>query len=167
MGSVMGDRGKAAKIHPRAFIAWAVLVLVNLVLVFQLVRHGGTWLDARNWPHTEASLASVDVQRVVLERAGVPGSQSRYEARVTYRYRVDAFDYETQATIPVADRAAGEALMQGEPVSLIYNPRDPEQTLDAPPGPAAPLAILAGLVFFNGIGMGLLRTLSDFLAMGT
>lgn len=156
-----------SSLHPVVLIAAGALLLVDALLIVHAVRRGMTYISARDWPRLEVRADSVDVQRVVHSRQGLPVASQHHEAVYSFRYRVDGREYNKQTVRSVADRAEAEALKEKQTLSFIYNPRNPEQTLDAPPGPAPLILTLAGLLVVNSIGIGLLRNLASFFGGDT
>lgn len=148
--------------HPLVLIATGVLLLVDALLIVYAVQRGMTYASAREWPRLEVRADSVNVQRVVHTRQGLPVASQHHEAVYSFRYRVDGREYSKQTVRSVADRAEAEALKEKQTLSFIYNPRNPEQTLDAAPGPAPFMLTIVGLLVVNGIGIGLIRNLSAF-----
>lgn len=148
--------------HPVVLIAAGALLLVDALLIVYAVQRGMTYASAREWPRLEVRADSVDVQRVVHSRQGLPVSSQHHEAVYSFRYRVNGREYSKQTVRSVADRAEAEALKEKQTLRFIYNPRNPEQTLEAPPGPAPFILTIVGLLVVNGIGMGLIRNLSAF-----
>lgn len=152
-----------SSMHPLVLIATVALVLVDALLLFYAVQRGMHYASARDWPRLQIHADSVDVQRVVHSREGLPTSTTRhYEAIFSFRYRVEGREYTKRSVRSVADRAEAEALKAGQTLSFIYNPRNPEQTLDAPPGPAPFMITVIGLLMVNAIGITLIRNLTVF-----
>jgi len=156
-----------SSLHPIVLIVAGALLLVDVLLIVYAVQRGMTYASARQWPRLDVRADSVDVQRVVHSRQGLPVASQHHEAVYAFRYRVDGREYGKQTVRSVADRAEAEALKEQQTLSFIYNPRNPEQTLDAPPGPAPFILTLAGLLVVNSIGIGLLRNLASFFGGDT
>lgn len=151
--------------HPLVLIATVALILVDALLLFHAVRRGMQYASAREWPRLQVRADSVDVQSVIHSRESLPTSTTRhYEAVYTFRYRVEGREYSRQAVRSVADRAEAEALKAGQTLSFIYNPRQPGQTLDTPPGPAPLMITVIGLLVVNAMGVGLIRSLAAFFS---
>jgi len=152
-------------IHPLVLIASIALILVDVLLLFHALRRGMQYASAREWPRLQVHADSVDLQSVIHSREGLPTSTTRhYEAVYTFRYRVEGREYSKQTVRSVADRAEAEALKAGQTLSFIYNPRQPEQTLDMPPGPAPFMITVIGLLVVNAMGLGLISNLAAFFS---
>jgi hypothetical protein len=146
--------------HPLVIAAGVALIMVNVFLVYHAFRHYEQYRTARTWPRIEVRADSVDVQRVSYSRQGAPITQHHYEAVVNFRYRVDAREYTKQTVAHVSDRAEAESLKSRSTLSFIYNPANPEETLEQPPGQMPLVLMLVGILVFNGIGIGLVFNLA-------
>lgn len=154
-----------SNMHPLVLIAAIALILVDALLLFHAVQRGTQYASAREWPRLQVRADSVDVQSVIHSREGLPTSTTRhYEAIFSFRYRVDGREYTKQTVRSVTDRAEAEALKAGQTISFIYNPRNPQQTLDTPPGPAPFMITVIGLLVVNAMGLGLIRNLAAFFS---
>lgn len=158
--------GKLGTVHPLVLVAWGALILVDGLLLYHAVRHFQQYMFSRNWPRIVVSADAVDVQRVDYVRQGKPGTEQHYEAVFSYRYAVDGRQYVKQTARPVANREEAERLKERAMIAFIYDPNNPEETLEKTPNETPMILILLGLLTVNGIGIGLIRNITAFLSEG-
>jgi hypothetical protein len=124
------------------------------------------YTQAKHWPRLTVQADKVQLVRVAHEREGSPTSrQDYYEAVFDYRYQVAGRDYQQQTVQRVATQAEADAIKAEAKISFLYNPADPAQILDAPPGPTAVIGTVVGLLIFNSMVFGLLANVQDFFSM--
>lgn len=151
------------EMHPVLWIIVAILVAVDLFLLRRLFDRWQQYTQARRWPRLTVQADKVQLVRVAYEREGSPTSrQEYYEAVFDYRYQVAGRDYQKQTVQRVATQQEADAIKAEARISFLYNPADPAQTLDAPPGPAAVIGTVIGLLIFNSMIFGLLANVQDF-----
>lgn len=152
--------------HPILWLIIAVLVSVDLFLLHHLFDRWQQYSQAQRWPRLTVAADSVQLVRVMHSHEGSPTSaQEYYEAIFDYRYQVAGRDYHKQTARQVGSREEADAIKAEARLSFIYNPRDPAQTLEAAPGPAAVILTLIGLLIFNSMMLGLLANVQDFLGL--
>ena len=152
--------------HPILWVIVAVLVAVDLFLLYRLFDRWQQYTQAQRWPRLTVAADSVQLVRVMHSREGSPTSaQEYYEAIFDYRYQVAGRDYHKQTTRQVGGREEADTIKAEAKLSFIYNPADPAQTLEAAPGPAAVIFTLVGLLIFNSMMSGLLANVQDFLGL--
>lgn len=162
MNAVFGE------VHPLFWLIAAILIAVDVSLLRRLSARWQQYTQSGRWPRLSVQADTVQLLRVVHEREGSPSSrQDYYEAVFDYRYQVAGRDYRKQTVQRVATRDQADALKAAARISFHYNPADPAQTLDVPPGPAVVIATLLGLLIFNSAMLGLLVNVQDFLAIGS
>lgn len=150
--------------HPLAWGALAALLLLDLYLLSLLWRRWRHFHAARRWPRLQVRANRVDLMRVVHTRDGLPtGTTEHHEAVLHFHYQVNGRTFHRRLVKPVADRAGAEALKADATLSFLYNPRRPEETLEAPSGPLPLLVTALGLLVVNGMGLGLVTRLAAFL----
>ena len=151
--------------HPILWVIVAVLVAVVLFLLLRLLNRWQQYTQAQRWPRLTVSADTVKLVRVMHSREGSPTSaQEYYEAIFDYHYQVGGLDYHKQTVKQVASQSEADAMKAEAKISFIYNPAEPAQTLDEPPGPAAVIGTLIGLLILNSMMFGLLANVQDFLA---
>ena len=152
------------EMHPALWVIVALLVVVDIFLLRRLMGRWREYTQAQRWPRLTVNADSVQLVRVAYEREGSPTSRrDYYEAVFDYRYQVAGRDYHKQTVKQVASQGEADALQAEAKVSFLYDPADPARTLDAPPGPAAVLGTVIGLLIFNSMMFGLLANVQDFL----
>ncbi|MGK2739616.1 hypothetical protein ACSHT0_01860 [Tepidicaulis sp. LMO-SS28] len=157
---------RIAAMHPLVIGAWCLLIIADGILIYQSVKQFQFYTAAQDWRRIEVSADAVDVQRVILSREGSPFETENFEAVFTYRYNVGGQDYEKQTVRPVASREEAQALKERARIAFLYNPHNPEETLEKQPG-VLPLALtFGGLLVVNSIGVGLVRNLEGFFGGG-
>lgn len=156
-----------SEIHPVLWLIVAILAAVDFFLLRQLINRWQQYTQAKRWPRLTVQADNVQLVRVAYEREGSPTSrQDYYEAVFDYRYQVAGRDYRKQTVQRVATQHEADAIKAEARISFLYNPADPAQTLDAPPGPAAVIGTVIGLLIFNSMIFGLLANVQDFLNLG-
>lgn len=157
------ELSEGAAMHPLVMGAWGALLLVNAFLLYLAARRFRHYQSARTWPRIEVRADSVELQRVIHSRDQLPVSQQHYEAIFTYRYQVQGREYARQTVVPVSDRAQVEALKSEAKIAFHYNPHDPAETLEQPPGPKPLMLTIIGILVVNGMGTGFIHNLAAFL----
>lgn len=153
---------RIAAMHPLVIGVWCLLFIADGILVYQTVKQFRHYTGAQDWRRIEVQADSVDLQRVVSSRESSPFGNEYFEAVFTYRYSVGGQDYAKQTVQSVGSREEAEALKERARIAFLYNPHNPEETLEKPPG-LLPLALtFGGLLVVNSFGIGLIRNLSGF-----
>jgi hypothetical protein len=153
------------EMHPLLWVLVAILIVVNLFLVSRLIGRWQQYTQAQRWPRLTVMADSVQLVKVASSSEGSPTSrQEYYEAVFDYRYHVAGHDYYKQTVRQVVDQAAADEMQTEAKISFLYNPADPAETLETPPGPAAVIGTLIGLLVFNGMMFGLIANAQNFLA---
>jgi hypothetical protein len=138
--------------------------VIDSFLVLRLIARWQVYVKAQRWPRLTVFADSVQLVRVLHSREGSPTSaQEYYEAIFDYRYQVAGCDYHKQSVRQVASPSEADALKAEAKISFLFNPRDPAQTLDAAPGPAAVIGTVIGLLVLNSMLFGLLANVHQFL----
>lgn len=154
------------EMHPVQWIIVAILIAIDIFLLRRLLDRWQQYTQAKHWPRLTVQADNVQLVRVAHEREGSPTSrQDYYEAVFDYRYQVAGRDYQQQTVQRVATQTEADAIKAEAKISFLYNPADPAQTLDAPPGPAAVIGTVIGLLIFNSMMFGLLANVQDFFSM--
>lgn len=152
------------ELHPLLWVLIIVAIAIDIFLVVRLVNRWQQYTQAQRWPRLTVPADSVQLVRVMHSREGSPTSaQEYYEAIFEYRYQVAGHDYHTRTTRQVGSQAEADAIKAEARISFLYNPADPAHTLEAAPGPAAVIATLIGLLIFNGMALGLISNVQNFL----
>jgi hypothetical protein len=153
---------RMAAMHPLVIAAWIGLIAVNVFLIHQ----AGTLFEqqrtAHLWPRLDVRADGVDLQRVVNARQSAPIAHQSYEAIFSFRYEVDGSTYTKQTVRSVSDRGEAERLKESQRLSFYYNPANPDEIREEPPGKLPFILTLAGIFVINGIGMGLISNLGAF-----
>lgn len=153
------------EMHPLLWVLLAILLVVDAFLVSRLLGRWQQYTQAKSWPRLTVAADNVQLVKVVHSSEGSPTSrQEYYEAVFDYRYLVAGREYRKQTGRQVVDQAAADEMKASAKISFLYNPADPAQTLEAPPGPAAFIATFIGLLVFNSIMFGLMANVRGFLS---
>lgn len=126
------------------------LISANVILGFHAVKHLNRYRFASGWPRIAVNADSVDLVRVVTGYETRPGTHEEYDAIIKFRYSIGGTDYSRHITRTLASKEEGERLKASETLTFLYNPENPQETIDRVPGPWGFMLALAGLVFING-----------------
>ncbi len=153
---------RLAAMHPLVIAAWCGLIVVNVFLFHQALTFFEQQRTAHLWPRLEVRADSVDVQRVINTRQSAPTAQHGYEAIFDFRYEAGGSVYTQQTVRAVGSREEAERLKENETLSFYYDPANPSDVREAPPGKLPLVATLIGMLAINGIGIGLIANLGAF-----
>jgi hypothetical protein len=157
------------EMHPLLWVLVTILIVVDVFLLSRLIGRWQQYTQAQRWPRLTVMADSVQLVKVVHSSEGSPTlRQEYYEAVFDYRYQVAGRDYHKQTVRQVVNQLAADEMKAEAKISFLYNPADPAETLETPPGPAAVIGSLIGsligLLVFNGMMFGLIANVQNFLA---
>jgi Protein of unknown function (DUF3592) len=135
-------------------VAGFIFALVGVILLAFAIASRRKALRAKNWPVTQGVILSSEVREHQNIDAADEQSSTSYEPIVQYSYTINDVPYKASRIAYGAnqfDRSTAQArvnlYLPGSPVSVHYNPVDPQETVLDPEANGSQAFLIIGMVF--------------------
>ena len=151
-------------IHSLMSVLLILVFAVNMLLVHKAFTLYQKAYQSDYWPRIKAIVVDAMLQRVVLKRDSATSSQQHYEVIYSTYYQVNGQAYRKHLVKTALSKEQAEAMKTDNSIELTYNPDNPEEAFWQAPEKHPLLLMIFGIFVFNAFGIGLVKSISQFLA---